>query len=68
MAHVISLVAAKVKARLRVAGLSFGIWFYQFGFGIWRFLFYGTTACEKPLLGVVFVFEHFFYSSATVIL
>jgi hypothetical protein len=65
---VIGRVAIKVKARLRVAGLSFDLWFYQFGFGVWWFLFYGTTACEKPLLGVVFVFEHFFYSSATAIL
>ncbi len=24
-----------------------------------------TTACEKPLFGCFFVFEHFFYSSAT---
>jgi hypothetical protein len=31
-------------------------------------VFGGTTACEKPLFQVVFVFEHFFYSSASLIL
>jgi hypothetical protein len=29
---------------------------------------HGTTACEKPLFRVIFVFEHFFYSSASYIL
>jgi hypothetical protein len=28
----------------------------------------GTTACEKPLLQINFCFEHFFYSSAILIL
>ena len=30
--------------------------------------FYGTTACEKPLLLIRFCFEHFFYSGARHIL
>jgi hypothetical protein len=34
----------------------------------WVMVFGGTTACEKPLFQVVFVFEHFFYSSASLIL
>jgi hypothetical protein len=35
---------------------------------IWLMILDGTTACEKPLFQIVFVFEHFFYSSANLIL
>ncbi len=52
-----------------MAGFSeFFVCGVSFGFKVLAFLFYGTTACEKPLFLSLFVFEHFFYSSAVPIL
>jgi len=63
---------------LKIPGYSFwvtGYYFFESFVGfvvllifIWLMILDGTTACEKPLFQIVFVFEHFFYSSANLIL
>jgi len=67
--HDIHGVGQKSKAPiLREMGAIWTLILAVLGLEFCLVLFYGTTACEKPLLEVVFVFEHFFYSSATAIL
>ncbi|OGL36825.1 hypothetical protein A3E49_02190 [Candidatus Saccharibacteria bacterium RIFCSPHIGHO2_12_FULL_49_19] len=54
-------------AFVRFLGLSFFVFGFVLKFLLRLFLVV-TTLCEKALLPLVFVFEHFFYSSADDIL
>jgi hypothetical protein len=68
------MVNKKVPGLLGQAGylllgcFGFDLFMNDFLSVFWVMVFGGTTACEKPLFHVVFVFEHFFYSSASLIL
>lgn len=69
------IIKFRKKVRDKKQPLERGLLFSGFLFGFWfrgvcvpPYPRYGTTACEKPLSLVVFVFEHLIYSVLTCIL